>query len=569
MRTNKNLFLGVLATLALGSMAVSCQSESGDVPSVSMEELLAGWNNPPQDAKPQVWWHWMDGNITKEGIQKDLEWMAASGIGGFHHFDAGLHTEQIVDNRLIYMTPEWKDAFQYAIHLGDSLGLDMTIASSPGWSCMGGPWVKPENGMKKIVWRTVRVAGDKQVDLTLPEGYCVAGNFLNSQNGEIQDSLYNDIAVLAVKLSDEDKTLEELGAKISASTPGATLEALTDGDLTTAAKLFEVKNGAPYIQYEFPVAQTFRSVTVADQRTRSLWANEDADWSSALLKSDDGVTFTEVAKIPSSNVGSMTLTLDKPVTAKYFRLQIANPVVNLGEYAAIAAAMGYNMPAPSGPASTSIYEFSLSPVAKVNHAEEKAGFAAPFNLHTYATSISDAGKVATEVVDLTAQVKDGKLSWKAPAGNWKIYRIGYSLTGKQNSPAPAEATGLEVDKLDLKAFGDYFHEYFDMYKEAVPGFFGDKGIRNVLTDSYEAGQNNWTPNMFQEFKNRRGYDLLPWLPALAGEVIESVEKTEGFLFDYRMTMGELVAENYDQISTIAQEYGLKGRWSESHENGRV
>jgi len=567
--TTNRIILGAMAALALAA-AVSCQSGSSDVASVSLESLKEGFANPPQEAKPQVWWHWMDGNISKDGIKKDLEWMHESGVGGFHHFDAGLNTRQIVENRLIYMHDDWKDAFKYAIHIADSLGMDMTIASSPGWSCMGGPWVKPENGMKKIVWREVRVAGGQQVEVTLPEGYSVAGNFQNNASGEIKESYYQDIAVLAVKLADNDKTLAELGAKVttSAGSAEASLDALTDSDFSTSAKLYGVKQGLPYIQYEFPEAQSFRSVTVADGRTRGQWANEEADWSTVLSCSNDGVNFTEVAKIPSSNSGEMTVTFDDAVSAKYFRLNIANPVPSLGQYAQIAAMMGYSMPGATGPASTDIYEFNLSTVAKVNHAEEKAGYAAPHDLYDFPTT-SNVGAVATEVVDLTSSVKDGKLSWNAPEGNWKIYRIGYSLTGKENSPAPAEATGLEVDKLDLKAFGDYFREYFDMYVEASGNMFGSKGIQNILTDSYEAGQNNWTPNMFNEFKTRRGYDLLPWLPALTGEVIESIEKTEGFLFDYRMTMGELMAENYDQISVIAKEYGLKGRWSESHENGRV
>ena len=63
----------------------------------------------------------MNGNITKEGIKLDLEWMHRVGIAGFQNFDAALQTPQVVDKRLAYMTPEWKDAFKYAINLGDQL----------------------------------------------------------------------------------------------------------------------------------------------------------------------------------------------------------------------------------------------------------------------------------------------------------------------------------------------------------------------------------------------------------------------------------------------------------------
>ena len=100
-------------------------------------DLYKEFQNPPKSARPRVWWHWMNGNITKDGIKKDLLWMQKTGIVGFHNFDAGLETPQIVDKRLIYMTPEWKEAFKYAINLADSLDMEMTIASSPGWSETG------------------------------------------------------------------------------------------------------------------------------------------------------------------------------------------------------------------------------------------------------------------------------------------------------------------------------------------------------------------------------------------------------------------------------------------------
>ena len=97
---------------------------------------------PPDSAKPRVWWHWMNGNITKEGIRLDLEWMKRVGIGGFQNFDASLFPDKVVDQRLVYMTPEWKQAFLYATTLADQLGLEEAIAGSPGWSESGGPWAR-------------------------------------------------------------------------------------------------------------------------------------------------------------------------------------------------------------------------------------------------------------------------------------------------------------------------------------------------------------------------------------------------------------------------------------------
>ena len=132
-----------LALFACGQMIFAQQAST---------DLQQGFQSPPESARPRVWWHWMNGNITKEGINLDLEWMKRIGIGGFQNFDAALGTPQVVEKRLVYMTPDWKDAFLFTTHKADSLGLEMAIAGSPGWSESGGPWVKPYQAMKKVVW---------------------------------------------------------------------------------------------------------------------------------------------------------------------------------------------------------------------------------------------------------------------------------------------------------------------------------------------------------------------------------------------------------------------------------
>jgi hypothetical protein len=156
---NKSTLILVMAAL-VGIWVVVAQNPSDD--------LMRGFQNPPDSAKPRVWWHWMSGNITKEGIKADLGWMKRVGIGGFQNFDAGLNTPQIVEKRLVYMTPEWKDAFKYAATLADQLGLEMAIAGSPGWSESGGPWVPPDQAMKKYVWSETRIEGGHPFTGVLP-----------------------------------------------------------------------------------------------------------------------------------------------------------------------------------------------------------------------------------------------------------------------------------------------------------------------------------------------------------------------------------------------------------------
>lgn len=140
------------ATKAIATFALACCCYSSLAQTTIPDRLRRDFMVPPASAKPRVWWHWMNGNISKEGIRKDMEWMHRSGIGGFQNFDAGLTTPQVVQERLTYMTPAWKGAFRFTTRLADSMGLEMAIAGSPGWSESGGPWVPAKDGMKKLVW---------------------------------------------------------------------------------------------------------------------------------------------------------------------------------------------------------------------------------------------------------------------------------------------------------------------------------------------------------------------------------------------------------------------------------
>ena len=137
---------------------------------------------------------------------------------------------------------------------------------------------------------------------------------------------------------------------------------------------------------------------------------------------------------------------------------------------------------------------------------------------------------------------DGTLDWTPPAGDWVVLRFGYSLLGITNHPATAEATGLEVDKLDRRFVKKYFDTYLDSYKDTVGAdMMGKRGIHYVINDSWEAGSQNWTDNMIAQFKKLRGYDPLPWMPVLTGRVVESAEASDRFLWDFRKTIADLIA----------------------------
>ncbi len=536
----------------------------------SGQDFANNFKNPPQEARIRVWWHWMDGNITKEGIKADLDWMKVAGIAGVQQFDAGgdlmMGMKPIVE-RKPYMQESWKDAFRYAVHYADSIGMEFAIASAPGWSSTGGPWVKPENAMKKLTWRTVEVTGGskKPQAIVLPEPFTTIGKFQNSISEEVLDEgakitpWYQDVAVVAIRVPQEERSLAELGAEVTSSGGTFTVEMLSNGDLADGAALPRNPSGThSWIQYAFPEAVTVRAMSLVGGEVRDQWAAVAPSYNNSLECSDDGISWREVCRIPSGCLPQQTFAI--PVTkARFFRIKIANPVGNH-----LLSVLGRGGDAAE---STPVHEWVLHTVSKINHAEEKAGFASPHDLLEYPTPQCDAP--VQETIDLTSFVRDGVLIWKVPAGRWRIYRFGASLTGKQNHPAPPEATGLEVDKLDKEAWLDYFRQYMDMYKDAADGLVGQHGIQYILTDSYEAGLMTWTKTLAQEFKARRGYDLIPWLPVLTGEIVRSSEESEKFLFDWRETIGELFAANYDHINDIVKEYGMKGRYTESHENGRV
>jgi hypothetical protein len=181
----------------------------------------------------------MNGNITQEGIKLDLDWMHRVGLAGYQNFDAALQTPQVVKERLIYMTPEWKEAFKYAINLGDQFGMEMAIAGSPGWSESGGPWVPPSEGMKKYVWSETVVEGGKPFNGILAKPPSNTGAFQNlgihdelgSDEAHKPQQFYADAAVVAFKRPAADKPVKSLKAKITSSGGPFDPALLSDGNL--------------------------------------------------------------------------------------------------------------------------------------------------------------------------------------------------------------------------------------------------------------------------------------------------------------------------------------------------
>jgi len=583
-----------LTRVLLGGLALALTASftvAQNATSTAKDSLKAGFENPPAGARPRVWWHWMNGNITKEGIKLDEEWMKRAGLGGFQNFDAALATPQVVKQRLAYMTPEWKDAFKFATTTADSLNLEMAIAGSPGWSETGGPWVPASEGMKKYVWATTEVEGGKPFSGKLNHPPTITGAF---QNVGVRDALagadaakapqyYADGPVIAYKRPAADAPLDLSKAKMTASSGTLDFALLGDGDLEKSLSLpapAQVGEKA-WIQWEFPQPVTVRSVTVSMQELGMFAAMTGLSTpEKALESSDDGSNFHEIAKLEGGTAGPTASnapqhTIAFPaVTAKYFRVTFKKtppPVLPAWAEGLDFSSLGLpNIPKATG---YGVSELELHSEAQVSFFEDKAAFVPVADLYEEATPHFDAADVIAknDVIDLTGKMRpDGTLDWTPPAGNWVVVRFGYSLLGITNHPATKEATGLEVDKLNAGFVKSYMTKYLDSYKETVgPDLMGKKGIKYVITDSWEAGSQNWTDKMPEEFKKRRGYDMTPWLPVLIGQVVESSEASDKFLWDFRKTIGDLISdEHYGQVQASIKERGM-GHYGESHESGRA
>ena len=169
--------------------------------------------------------------------------------------------------------------------------------------------------------------------------------------------------------------------------------------------------------------------------------------------------------------------------------------------------------------------------------------------------------IATDrIVNLTARLSaDGRLAWDVPEGNWTILRFCRTSTGANTRPASASSLGLECDKLDPAALDAHFDAFIGaLLREIGPRKqSADAGWNMLHIDSWEMGSANWTGRFGDEFRRRRGYDPVPYLPAVTGRVVDSLEVSERFLWDLRQTAQELTIENHAQhLKELGRRHGF-------------
>jgi hypothetical protein len=185
--------------------------------SASASPVDDGFKNPPDSAKPHTWWHWLNGNVTRQGITKDLEAMKAVGLGGFQQFDVGL---KMIEGPVVYNSKAFHELMAHAIAEANRLGLEAGFNNASGWSSSGGPWITPETSMKTLVWSEMTVLGGEAqaIVLSVPD----LREDQQKQAKSSKTDFYHDVAVLAFPTPKDEKfriknwsekTLQNSGAK--------------------------------------------------------------------------------------------------------------------------------------------------------------------------------------------------------------------------------------------------------------------------------------------------------------------------------------------------------------------
>lgn len=462
--------------------------------------------NPPDSAKPMTWMHIMNGNISKEGLTKDLQLLSDAGVGGALVFS--VKTAIVIPQGTItFNSQEWRDMLVHGVKESDRLGLKFGIHNCDGWSSSGGPWVTLEESMKKLVWSETVVSGGP-VSVELPEPVS-------------SDGFYRDIAVIAYPASQKefDATNNRLTISCSAGENG--VASICDSDLKT-------KSNVTWIQFEYEKPFPARSIYV-EQQARP-------DMKPTLLTSNDGKTYRKVVDLHSgSPIATYVRAYDASfpeVNERFFRIEFEKP--------------------------SEVSYVSLVPYGR---APGWMGLSAMDGSHDDLTKAKIDGNEFIPlkkilVLNSDSVLSDNQFRKKLPSGIWRIMRFGYTTTGAQNGPATDAGTGLECDKLNAKALDKHFAAYVGKVAEES-GSLAGKSFRFAEIDSYERGYQNWTDGFGEIFKKKKGYDLLPFLPLMAGQLIENTNTSDAVYADFYGFVTSLMKENYyHRFQQLCNQYGM-------------
>ena len=517
-----------LVGAAAGAFAVTL-SWPKDTTAQSGDALLDRFAAPGPDARPHTWWHWMNGNVTTDGITRDLEALARVGVGGVQMFDVGCGIPQGPAKTL---GDEWVKVIRHAADECGRLGLSFTMHNCPGWSSSGGPWITPDIAMQQLVWSEATVSGGKPVDQVMPRPFTRLDH-------------YRDALAIAFPALRGDRAAAR-GQIVRATLNGgaADIRLITDGDAATVLDV-NTADAPSSLAVEF----------AAPYRARSLVLR------AAPLDDNNNFAPSATFRVEASDDGTRWRPLgDAPVPV--WRLHTAPPIIV--NFAATTARF-FRV---SIPATCRVSELTLSADPRIAEIGAKAGWGRRPNVgETPGAAEPQATIDPATVVDVSRFLdSDGRLRWTPPAGEWTVLRFGHTATGTRNLSASDAGIGLECDKFSEAALDFHFDKYF---AELLPTLerLGKRELAGALIDSYETGMQNWTADLPREFEARRGYALTRYLPAVTGRLVESPEVTERFLWDLRRAHALLMEDRYfGHFAELCRKHGLHS-YTEPYGNG--
>ena len=495
--------------------------------SANFSSLAESFKTPPDSIQTSVYWYWISGNISKEGVVKDLEAMKAVGIN--RAFIGNIGLDDVPAGKVKLFSDEWWDITHTALKKAGELGIEIGLFNSPGWSQSGGPWVKPQQAMRYLASTETQITGGKEIAIQLPK-----------PEGDFQD-----VRVIAFRApKDYGQSLADVTPKVSATPSLANLNQLVDHDKNTEVKLPQQQQSV--ITLSAPTDYTARSLAVYPAR-RNM----------------------------SMNVRLEALTDSGYQTIKTFKVNRSNNALNVGfepfapvmvSFAAVTAKT-YRITLDQVSADAGIAEIEMTATPKVERFKEKIlAKMHPTPLpywHDYQwgtqAAVTDPAYVVKQqdVLDISNRMDStGMLHWNAPAGNWVVLRTGMVPTGVQNSPAAPEGTGLEVDKMNHEHVIKHFNAFLGEIMRRIPAE-DRKTFKVAVQDSYEMGGQNWTDGFIQKFKDRYGYDPTAYIPVFYGNVVGSEDESDRFLWDLRRFVADNVAYEYvGGLRDISHQHGL-------------
>jgi hypothetical protein len=509
-----------LSCFLISGLLMACntwqEGENADI------DLASVFTNPSGFAKPWVFWYWMKAAVSKEGITADLQAMKEAGIEGAYLMPIMGKTDDMdFKPAAVQLSPQWWKMVKFAFEEAKRLNIKLALHACDGFALSGGPWIKPEMSMQKLVWTITRVRGGKDFSGKL-------------RQPETNESYYSDIAVFALPLGKDDEWESSCNrrVKISSNTPVRSPDFLNKKH---SDEVFKSSNSC-WIQYEFKEPFVCRSVVIKT-KSKNLQSQR-----LIIQFSDDGIHYQEAARLVPPRHGwqdediKVSTHSIKPVKAKFFRF-LYNP--------AGTEPGSEDLEAGKWKQSLKISGIELSGLPRINQFEGKNGSVWRVGKASDRNRIPDSlCIIPDDIVNVTDKMDaDGTFRWDVPAGDWLVLRMGHTSTGHTNYTGGG-ALGLESDKFNSDITRFQYNKWFKKIIQEVGPNRAHEVLRGFHVDSWECGSQNWSSVFPGEFKKRRGYDIIPLLPVMAGFPLQSAGYSEEVLHDVRETITELVMDNF-------------------------